>query len=61
MPPSNNVIVDESNKEVGKLTSMSALNSMGQCIGLGYLNKKALKTPSLFLAIQKNLAKIDIL
>ena len=61
IPPSNNVIVDESNKEVGKLTSMSALNSMGQCIGLGYLNKKALKTPSLFLAIQKNLAKIDLL
>ena len=61
VPPTKNIIVDESNKEVGKLTSMTPINSVNKYIGLGYLNKKMLDSSNLFVPVKETLAKIDIL
>jgi hypothetical protein len=61
VPPAKNIIVDESNKEVGKLTSMTPINSVNKYIGLGYLNKKMLDSSNLFVPVKETLAKIDIL
>ena len=58
--PSQNVILDESNKEVGNLTSISPVPSLNKYIGLGYLNKKMIGHPSLFVPLMENLAEIDI-
>ena len=57
--PSKNVILDESNKEVGIVTSISHVPSINRHIGLGYLNKKMIGHPNLFVPLTENLAKID--